>query len=74
MLLVTSFAKWSCLHRLIVPARHSYAKVRTAYFVTELPSLAIIFENLAILGEGIAHTERILATNSCLCHKNHYSE
>jgi len=49
MLLVTSFVKWSFFHRLIVPARNSYVKVRTAYFVSELPSLAIIFENLTLL-------------------------
>jgi len=43
MLLVTSFVKWSFFHRLIVPARHSYVKVRKAYFVAELPSQVIIF-------------------------------
>jgi len=48
MLLVTSFVNWSFFHRLIVPARHSYVKVRAEYFVNELPSLAIIFENLAL--------------------------
>jgi hypothetical protein len=63
MLLVTTFVKWSFFHRLIVPARHSYVKVRKAYFVAELPSLVIIFENSARLTLRRNYTYRAYSGN-----------